>query len=182
MNETEEKKIERHTLLIYIIAILTLLVAIIGATFAWFSAKIIGNENASSVLIKSSSLTIEYLASNEINEKNIGPGFSKNLTFTISNNSGGTAGYKLYWLVGTNEFVGNDLVYSLTATSNKTGDKFVTANQTVIPKVTEQIGTGVIPTGNVQTYTLNVSFLNRDADQNDDKGKAFAGKIEVRSN
>lgn len=182
MEETEEKKIKRNTLVIYVIAILTLLIAIIGATFAFFAARIIGNENASSVLIRSSSLTIEYLTQNEINETNIGPGFSKDLNFTISNDSGGTAGYKLYWVIGKNEFVNDDLVYSLTATSSGSGDTFVTANNKVIPKVSEEIGTGAIPSGNVQSYKLNVQFLNRDANQNENQNKAFAGKIEVRSN
>lgn len=182
MEQSEDKKIKRHTLFIYIIAIITLLIAIIGATFAYFAARIIGNENASSVLIRSSSLTIEYLTENEINVKNIGPGFSKDLNFTISNSSGGTAGYKLYWVVGTNEFVNDDLVYSLSATSTGTGDTLVTTNNKVIPKVSGEIGTGAIPSGNVQNYKLTVQFLNKDANQNENQNKTFAGKIEVRSN
>lgn len=182
IEKSEDEKVKRHTLIIYIIALLTLFIAIIGATFAYFAARIIGNEEASSVLIRSSSLTIEYLTQNEINVANISPGFKKDLDFTVSNNSTGTAGYKLYWVVGKNEFINDDLVYSVSGTTTGTDDTLVSVNNKPIPKVSGEIGTGVITANSTQTYKLNVEFLNRNANQNDNQNKAFAGKIEVRSN
>ena len=128
IEKSEDEKVKRHTLIIYIIALLTLFIAIIGATFAYFAARIIGNEEASSVLIRSSSLTIEY------------------------------------------------------GTTTGTDGTLVSVNNKPIPKVSGEIGTGVITANSTQTYKLNVEFLNRNANQNDNQNKAFAGKIEVRSN
>lgn len=181
LDKQEQKNGERQILFIIILSIITLIIAIIGATFAFFAARIIGNDDASSVLIKSNSLTIEYKNKNEINETDIKPGFSKTINFTISNKENAPAGYKIYWLVSKNEFVNDDFVYTLTATNPGTGGTVVTANNAVMPKKTTSIGTGVIPKNTVQTYTLNIKFIETGVNQDENQNKTFIGKIEVRN-
>lgn len=178
-----DKKAQKQTIFITIITLLTLLVAIIGATFAFFAAKIKGNDTASSVLIRSSSLTIEYKTLNEINEPNIKPGFKKTMKFTINNESSASAGYNIYWMINKNEFKNNELIYSLTANSTGSGHTFVTASNKPIPKTTEKIGNsqGVIPNNTTQNYTLTVEFVEKGVNQDENQNKGFAGKIEVRS-
>lgn len=176
MNGVEERrKIEKRNIFMIIIAILTLMTAILGATFAYFAANVIGNETASSVIIKTSNLTVSYKTSNEINVNNVGPGWSKTLNFTVSNSGAGYAGYNINWIVGTNTFTGSDLVYTLSSSSNGAVNK----SQTVIPKTTGNIGHGVVGMKAVQNYTLTVKFLNRAANQNADINKSFAGRLEV---
>lgn len=176
MNNVEERrKIEKKNLLMLVIAILTLMTAILGATFAYFAANVVGNETASSVIIKTSNLTVSYKTSNEINVNNVGPGWSKTLNFTVSNSSSGYAGYNINWIVGTNTFSGSDLVYTLSSSS----DGAVNKTQTVIPKTTGNIGHGVVAMKSTQNYTLTVKFLNRNANQDEDINKSFAGRLEV---
>lgn len=50
----------KNTLLLTVIAIATLLVAVIGATFAYFTAQLSGSEDSSSVIVTAANLYIDY--------------------------------------------------------------------------------------------------------------------------
>lgn len=77
-----------QTIFLSVIGIATLLVAIIGATFAWFSVNVTGNEDASSIIVTTAVLgSIEFKDGAEIKLENIRPE-SENLTtktFTVAN-------------------------------------------------------------------------------------------------
>lgn len=61
-----------QTIFLSVIGIATLLVAIIGATFAWFSVTIQGNDNASSIIVTTATVgSVVFTDGNEINMTNI---------------------------------------------------------------------------------------------------------------
>ena len=61
MNETKKG----NTVLLTVIAVATLLVAVVGATFAYFTASVAGNDTASSVVVKTAQIgTITYTNGN----------------------------------------------------------------------------------------------------------------------
>lgn len=182
----------KHTIFLSVVGIATLVVAIIGATFAWFSATVTGNNTASSVKVQAGTLGITYAdGSSNINLTNAMPGASAYKTFTIQNTGGVQSSYKINWKNVTNGFVKttvnatatDNLVYKLEmgdATSQ--GGTYITQTETAAPATgaTTQIGgTGVIPSGKTQTYKLTITFKELGADQNSNQGKSFVGNINV---
>src|SRR5574344_258427 len=73
-----------QTIFLSVIGVATLLVAIIGATFAWFSVQITGNENASSIIITTATLgNVVFTDGNEITLTDIRPETSPAVTKTF---------------------------------------------------------------------------------------------------
>src|SRR5574344_1792224 len=63
-----------QTIFLSVIGIATLLVAIIGATFAWFNVSVQGNANASSIYVTTANLgTVVFTDGAQINYTNIRP-------------------------------------------------------------------------------------------------------------
>lgn len=101
---------KQNTLLLTVIAVATLLVAVIGATFAYFTANL-SNTNTSTVQVTGAELTISYEGSTstitgqskEPSNTEIG---TKTFTLTGKNTTTDMSmPYLLYLVVGKNEFV-----------------------------------------------------------------------------
>ena len=54
MSENSNRK--GNTILLTVIAVATLLVAVVGATFAYFTASVSGNESAKSVIVNAATI------------------------------------------------------------------------------------------------------------------------------
>lgn len=183
MNETKKG----NTVLLTVIAVATLLVAVVGATFAYFTASVAGNDTASSVVVKTAQIgTITYTNGNEVKLDNAYPGAtSETKTFTVAADTSATANvnYSLNWTNVTNGFVNKeDLVYTLTGASSdasNTTTTLVTKTNEVAPSANTLIGSSVLKPGETHTYSLTVKFKETGSDQNANQGKAFTGKIEV---
>lgn len=174
-----------NTVLLTVIAIATLLVAIVGATFAYFTASVQGNETASSVVVTTASLgTITYQNGTELVLENAYPGaYSNEITFTVASEDNTIVlPYEIKWVNISNNFVDKtDLVYTLNGTASN-GGTLVTAAQseTVVPSAATTIGAGSLAVGgDTHTYTMRVHFKETAADQNSNQGRTFVGKIEV---
>ena len=155
-----------------------LILGVTGLTYAWFSATVSGNSAAKGAVVETGILSIKYTNGNEIKGENILPGWTMTKTFTVENTGTVPATYKINWENLTNEFVNkSDLVYTLTST-NSGG----TLSETQIPNTGEHVNILInitIPAGVIQTYTLTITYKNRNADQSSDMGKRLLGKIEV---
>jgi len=82
-----------QTIFLSVIGIATLLVAIIGATFAWFSVNVSGNDEASSIFVTTAVLgSITFTDGTEIRMENIRPETSpsRTKTFTVANTGEGS--------------------------------------------------------------------------------------------
>lgn len=184
-----------NTILLTVIAIATLLVAIVGATFAYFTATVTGNDEAKSVIVSTAQLgSVTYTNGNELKIENGYPGaYSNEITFTVaSTNNTVPIAYSINWVIAAanNTFVDKtDLVYSLTGTSSNGGTVVsLTSPETLpdgkkylqVPASSSAIGTGSLAAGgDTHTYTMQVHFKETADDQNDNQGKSFMGKIEV---
>ena len=181
-----ENNNKRQTIFLSVVGIATLLVAIIGATFAWFSAQVTGNDTASSVIVQTATLGINYTNGNEIKLLNAIPGANQQKTFTISadENANTNQSYKIKWDIVDFDFADkSDLVYTLTGTGNDAGGTLVNvASKTEVPTSSAAIdGTGILAPTETHTYTLYVEFKETGSDQNSNQGKKFAGKIQVEA-
>lgn len=105
--ENNERR-DGNTILLTVIGVATLLVALVGATFAYFSATITNNQRHSVVLTTAAPVGLEYVGST-ITMSNIVPGQSESGTFTVKNPSKSTVAqtYDLELKVDKNELTTN---------------------------------------------------------------------------
>jgi len=96
-----------NTVLMTVIGVATLLVALVGATFAYFSATV-NNEQAQSVTITTATpVSLQYAATQAIALPNALPGANKTVEFTVKNPADSSVAqtYDLHLVVDANEFV-----------------------------------------------------------------------------
>lgn len=173
-----EEKSNREAIFLSIVGIATLLVAVIGGTFAWFSATVTGNTGASSVIVNTANIGITYTNGQEINLANAIPNATQTKSFTVKNTSAVSTKYKLKWVNVTNGFaVKSDLVYSISGTGTGAGQ----VSETVCPSAAADIQTVTIGAGITHTYSMTVTFKETGSNQNSNQGKKFTGKIEVEA-
>ena len=161
-----------------VVLALLVLLNIGGLAYAFFTATVIGNDTAKGDVVETGSLSIVYTNGQELRGEDILPGWSETKTFTVENTGTVEATYNINWENLTNTFVNKgDLVYTLTST-NSGG----TLTETQMPDSGEHVSilsNIKIAPEVTQTYTLTVTYRNRDADQSSDMGKSLIGKIEV---
>ncbi len=176
---------KNNTILLSVITVASLLVAVVGVTYAYFTASVSGT--ASSVIVNAQNLAkITYSGGSSVSLQNALPGAvtsPQTITVQASNNGTSSIKYTLKWKDVSNGFnlAGhNDIVYTLKGTSS-TGSTGVVAahNDTTAPTSDSIIGSGTIKPGEKHTYTLTVKFKETGSDQNSLQGKTFSGKIEV---
>ncbi|HBA37376.1 MAG TPA: hypothetical protein DCY94_01505 [Firmicutes bacterium] len=93
-----------NTVLLTVIGVATLLVALVGATFAYFSATITNNQQQSVILTTAAPVGLEYVGGT-ITLNNIVPGASESGTFTVTNPAASTVAqtYDLELKIDKNE-------------------------------------------------------------------------------
>lgn len=115
---------KKNTVLLTVIAVATLLVAVVGATFAYFSAKVT-EVNKTETVIKSAELGITFTGTQEITAESIEPGWSADKVFTVENTSDYDMTFDINFTKTVNNFTRtNDLTYSIAAeyTASTNGD------------------------------------------------------------
>lgn len=185
--ETEilnERKERNNTVLLVIIATATLLVAMVGATFAFFSATVIRSEDTNSVKIQTATIGITYNHGSEVEVTGLVPGGSiDSKEVTIENTSTNyEARYTLKWADGVeNGFTRpEDLTYLVTCT----GDGAPTSDTwTQLPASgsTANILNNITLPANAThtcTFSFQYEFLDDD-DQSIDMNKTFTGNFEI---
>ena len=188
----EEKKDKRQSVFLIVISLLTLFFAVVGASFAYFTIIVQGNEQASSVLIKSVKLgQVVFEDGQEISLLHIYPGDYATKTFTIKNTGSEDnlpIRYSVYLVQSTNEFASNNIVdfrHEIVAKtkSDPTNDESVLGvlPSTTVPSPasTSPIFSGVLIGNDTHTYTYKIGLIESNSNQNPAQGLTFLGKIQV---
>lgn len=190
-----------QSIFLSVVGIATLLVAIVGATFAYFSINVTGNEAASSINVTAAVVGgVTFTDGADITATNVYPGWSTEKTFTVAQTQATTEDIQYYisLVVGKNDFSAahaSDLVYSLVdggATAYAGGGTLVTAsNQNLPAEGTTQIG-GATTFGTLKggaaadshTYKLKVLFKELGTEQNYAQGYniEFSIRVDVKAN
>lgn len=196
-----ERNTERkNVIFLTVVAIATLLVAVVGATFAYFSttvqSNITGNQNKVDVgTAKLASSTIVFAASGDkIDLQNAIPGSSANTSFTITNNSDIDLSYDVSWKDVTSNFNEKDadyegyapstqadeLKYKVSCTATKEGSSQESKEETAPLTGTAPIlSNQKIKAGDTATCTVTVNFIETNENQNYNQGRTFTGTINV---
>lgn len=178
------------TILLTMISVATLLVAVVGATFAYFSATIDGSESQTTIEVTSGTLSTEYNDNRFISKSNLNPGdVLTNKEFTITGVVTGSTNlnYEATLVVKNNTYSTGALVYTLTSVNTSNNGRTIasTSEEVAIPTgaSTISLGNGVFAgptsTGSVHKYILNIKFKNTGADQTADLGKAFDAQVSI---
>ena len=148
----------------------------ITATYAYFNSNVSGLPGTVNLESFNSSVAITFTDTSNITLVNAYTGTSITKTFDIQNTGDSGVYYDISFSELTNNFADkDDLVYSLT--SNNNGARI---NETIVPSTDEKLASLVyIPADVTQTYSLTVSFLKTDDNQNDNANKTFSTKISI---
>ena len=181
---------KNNVIIVMFIVVLTMVIGI-GLSYAFFSARISGEESESTIVMEAGSLSIEYAdLSNAITVSKIYPKedawVTKEFKVTGKNTTDLVLFYKIKIVLDNNEFEGLGLSYSLE--SKNTGN-----NGNIIPSISKEyigkddvnLGQGYfVNTGSTSKehkYTLKIYFKENGEDQNYLQGAKFAAHIEIES-
>lgn len=179
-----------QTIFLSVIGIATLLVAIVGATFAWFSISVSGNADASSIVVTTAKLgSVEFTDGAAITMNNIRPETSPQevKTFTVANTettATETIGYKIGLVIDTNTLTGvadGAFTHQLTGESDKGSGAgtLVSVAKEAVPTTSKLLGNGTLVGYEKHTYTYTIQFAETSKDQNAAQGAKFGAKIQV---
>ena len=173
-----EKQDKKPNIIAIIGAIVLLVLAVVGLSYAFFSAFINGGETDTSVEGTGANLSLVYTdGKNVITSSNIMPGWSATKTFTVTNNGEADTYYKLNISNITNEFVEGGLTFSIAST-----DGGANIDETPVGTEDRTISSSIsIGVGKTHTYTITAKYINLDKDQTPDLGKSFSYTIGIEA-
>ena len=156
------------------------LIVLIGVTFAYFTAQIIGDTKDISVTI--ADLKVIFTNGEAITGEEIEPGWSITKTFSVENKTKGTYKYNIVIedLINTFKTKGF-LVYKITSTNDgynmtdyKDVPKSAIATDTVLAYSVE------IPVGVKQEYTIEIKYINSETEnQSIDMASTLSGNLYI---
>ena len=167
---------DKKILILSIVGVLLLVSIVVASSYAYFTANVSGNKDTNNVVITNGVMALEYTDGDEINLANAVPGSSVSKTFTVKNTGNVATNYTIYFSELSNKFVDKtDLVYTLTSSD---GGKNVA--QTQVPSKNDaMVSNYAIEAGKTHTYTLTITFLDKDENQDDNQGVSFSTKVTI---
>ena len=179
-----------QSIFLSVVGLATLLVSIVGATFAYFTVQVTGNNTASSINIKTADVAaVTFTDGPAITVTNAYPGYTKSKQFTIvstSADANSTVQYIINLKTTTTTLSAaatnsKEFNYSLSGTKTGSGTVATTVTKADMPKTntTTQIGAGTLKSNETHTYTFTVELAERGSAQDYLQGKQFVGIIQV---
>ena len=153
-----------QTIFLSVIGIATLLVAIIGATFAYFTTTM-GNKDAVTGTVTTATISAVTLS---------GTTFSGEKTFTIATQSitGSASAEYACKIVKTGEGTSTDFEYQITGADNTTYGEWA-----AVPATETNVATGTIATGNLSdAYKIQFRF-NETGKEQTNQGQTFGASV-----
>ena len=163
-----------------ILGIATVLITLIGVTYAYFTTKIIGDRK--NVSVDMADLKIVFNNGDAIQADNIKPGWSTTNTFSVENQTRNVYKYNIVIERLINTFVTKGfLKYKITSTDggyNMTEFKDVPKNENYTNEVLAY--SVEIPANTTHNYTIEFVYETSDTvDQSDDMGKILSGNLYI---
>lgn len=173
-----EVKDKKPNIIAIIGAVILLVLAVVGLSYAFFSAYIKGSETDTSIEGTGAKLSLVYAdGKSVITSSNIMPGWSATKTFTVTNNGEADTYYKLKISNITNAFVEGGLTFSIASSDGGTS-----VTEQAVGTTTRTITNSIaIAQGKTHTYTVTAKYINLNKDQTPDLGKSFSYTIGIEA-
>lgn len=168
----------KKLILITITFIFCILCTLIGMTYSFFMAEVNGNNNTNQTIVETAELRLVYTDTNVLYMDEILPGRSGSKIFTIENKSDVTLYYSIKLIDVINEFVNDELVYTLTSNNGGTNIN----SEVPVPTQTDALVSGSISPNTIQTYELTITFKETGSNQNSNMGAVFSGMLQIELN
>ena len=170
---------DKKIIILSIVGVLLLVSIVVATSYAYFVANVSGNKDTNNVVVTNGVMALEYSDGDEVSLTNAVPGNSVTKTFTVKNTGNVATNYTIYFSELSNKFVDKtDLVYTLTSSD---GGKNVA--QTQVPSANDaMVSNYAIDAGKTHTYTLTVTFLEKDENQDDNQNVSFSTKVTINEN
>ncbi len=164
----------------YLILIISVLILLIGVSFAYFSLEITGNDTAKYNTITTGDLKLTFTDTNVLTLDNALPGDSATKTISVKNTGTIDTSYNIVWQELTNTITNDELVIEATCkrlnTSNTEEGTCESISQKVVSSNKLKLNIP-IEAGITHEYTLKLTFIDTGSTQNYNKNKSFNGKI-----
>lgn len=159
------------------LTIAIILFAVMGVSYAYVSLNVTGNEEASSMKLDMAQLELTFTDGNVVNISGIFPGTIVTKTFSVTNNTSTATNYDIKMSDVFTTFTEDELVYTLTSTNSG-----ATKTETIMPNNDGLIKAKVLIAGNTtQTYTMSITWKEKNDYQNYNSGATYHGKIQILS-
>ncbi len=159
------------------LTIAIILFAVIGVSYAYVTLNVTGNEEASSMKVDIAQLELTFTDGNVVNISGIFPGTTVTKTFSVTNNTSNATNYDIKMSDVFTTFTEDELVYTLTSTNSG-----ATKTETIMPNNDGLIKAKVLIAGNTtQTYTMSITWKEKNDYQNYNSGATYHGKIQILS-
>jgi len=172
----------KKKIIISMCAIILLVLTLFGITYAYFTAKVQGNKNDTSIEVSAAMLKLEYNGENSYVEvEGLLPGETiESKIFSVRNT--GTKTIENYDVILEN-LVNElsryeDLTYELTCTSSD--GKECNSSNGVFPKTNQVIATNTIDSGVKHNYILKLTYKDTNTDQSIDMNKEIIAKVNIK--
>lgn len=146
------------------------------STYAYFTVKIEGSETDISIVTFNENTNIIFNDTSNVSMVNAYTGDKIVKNFTIENTSSLPIYYDIELINVVNNFSNkDDLVYTLIS------DNAAYRTESIIPSEDENIASNIlIKSHEKHEYTMEITFLKTENDQNDNMGKTFSSKINIK--
>ena len=187
---------KKNVIFLSVLAVATLLTAVVGTTFAYFTATVTGNETSKNVNVTTANMSVVYTQGDKVSIANLVPGQEiPAMTFNVKNSGQSAVDYKLAWQdvekswsaesLATNGKGGadDDIQYTISACD----ETYTTCNtvihpSSVLPNADGDIdtaGTLTLAAGATAYYKVQVVFTDKGAAQDALQGQNFGGTVVV---
>ena len=159
------------------ITIIGLFLISMAISFAYFSARIIGNESESTIVGTAAYLELTFTdGEKQINASNIVPGWSESKTFKVENTGENTAYYVIRISDITNPYIYGSISYDIV------GDNNVTIEKDTLPLMEMPVSSVIeIPVNTTHNYTITTYYNNLEESQLKDLGKSFSYTVSIEA-
>ena len=167
------------------ILLITLLLGVflltVGLTYAFFSQTITGNDVAETINVTTTDLKLNFTDGKYIELKEAMPGDFVTKTFSVENTGTETGYYKINWQEFNNKIDSDELQVEFTCKSYKGSTESGTcSNLTREAAYNRDLKSNIeIASGIRHEYTLKLTFMDTNQNQNDNQGKSFSGVLRV---
>ena len=169
------RQLDNRSKILFHIIVVSLFIACISFSYAYFSINFDGNGKSS--VVTTGNMEITFEDGPVISKDNFLPGDSITKTFSVKNTGNVDTKYDVYFSELINSFVDlSDLVYTL---SSENGCQ--TISEVVVPNSsgTKLVDKCLITPDVTHSYTLTLKFKETNDNQNDNAGKIFSTKLLV---